>query len=153
MHHSKVNERLNPNTGERFKIGDSREDEFKFDGYIHSVVRKNGYFKEMWRSPEAFDRRQEKKKESKKKRYDFNTKYMNDEKVKRGCNHCGEHFYNDPECLDFHHIDPKTKDVSVARIWRTSLKQLDKMIEEIKKCIVLCSNCHRKETKRIRNEN
>ena len=45
MHHSKVNERLNPNTGERFKIGDSREDGFKFDGYIHSVVRKNGYFK------------------------------------------------------------------------------------------------------------
>lgn len=45
-----------------------------------------------------------------------------------------------PECLDFHHINnAKVKDVSKF------MKQgsYDKMINEIGKCVVLCSNCHR----------
>jgi hypothetical protein len=58
------------------------------------------------------------------------------------CGRCGE---THPACLDFHHI--KEKEASIASmINRGSLtnKLKEKIIEEIKKCEVLCSNCHRK---------
>jgi hypothetical protein len=56
------------------------------------------------------------------------------------CEICGE---SHPACLDFHHIDPSRKKFSVsAKRDRPSLKQLQ---EEIAKCQVLCTNCHRKE--------
>jgi cytochrome c553 len=48
------------------------------------------------------------------------------------CKLCGR-----DECLDFHHIEPGLKDTLV-----TSLP-LEKAKEEAKKCIVVCSNCHR----------
>ncbi len=55
------------------------------------------------------------------------------------CKECG---YN--ECLaalDFHHIDPNTKEFSIAQI-RTNTWETIK--EELDKCIVLCANHHRK---------
>lgn len=61
-------------------------------------------------------------------------------KSERGCLECGE---KDPRCLDWHHVDPKDKLGSVREMawlgWA-----LDRIMDEIKKCIVLCSNCHRK---------
>jgi len=62
------------------------------------------------------------------------------------CAHCGE---NEPVCLDFHHIDPSQKDRDVTK--GISSWSYKKIMEEIKKCIVLCANCHRKEHKRLRN--
>jgi len=46
-----------------------------------------------------------------------------------------------PTMLDFHHIDKTTKSFLVSHA--TSYK---KMIAELNKCCVLCSNCHRIET-------
>ena len=43
--------------------------------------------------------------------------------------------------LDFHHEDPTTKEGNVHRF--VSNGQFAKVYEEIKKCIVLCANCHR----------
>lgn len=63
------------------------------------------------------------------------TEYINAFKI-NGCVLCDEKFYG---ALDFHHIDPKQKDKSVAKM--TSRKAVKK---EIEKCVVLCSNCHRK---------
>jgi hypothetical protein len=55
------------------------------------------------------------------------------------CNKCNE---DDIACLDFHHLDPLEKDAAVGQIARkVSTKRL---LEEIAKCEVLCSNCHRK---------
>jgi CRISPR/Cas system-associated protein Cas10 (large subunit of type III CRISPR-Cas system) len=56
--------------------------------------------------------------------------------IRKECAHCGE---NHPAVLDFHHLDPNTKDDHIASIWSRK-----RIIEEAKKCIVLCSNCHRK---------
>lgn len=56
--------------------------------------------------------------------------------LKVRCERCGE---DHPATLDFHHLDPSKKDVTVARA--TSMKQV---VAEAEKCIVLCSNCHRK---------
>jgi hypothetical protein len=56
------------------------------------------------------------------------------------CSRCPE---SHPSCLDFHHIDPKTKRKGLADLsWKGSRKLI---LEEIKKCECLCSNCHRKE--------
>jgi hypothetical protein len=48
----------------------------------------------------------------------------------------------EPACLDFHHQDRVSKDEAVSRMLTWSM---DKIMHEISKCIVLCSNCHRKE--------
>lgn len=61
-----------------------------------------------------------------------------------GCTHCGE---NDPIVLDLHHVDPSGKDASPASLLKGSL---DVLRAEIRKCIVLCANCHRREHHRIR---
>ena len=60
------------------------------------------------------------------------------EAKKEGCLLCPE---KEPACLDFHHVGKKTYAVSVVMQKSGSIKKLK---EEIKKCVVVCSNCHRK---------
>jgi hypothetical protein len=53
------------------------------------------------------------------------------------CCRCG---YNTcVDAIDFHHKDPAEKDFTIAKAWNN----LPLVIEELKKCIPLCSNCHR----------
>lgn len=56
------------------------------------------------------------------------------------CSNCPE---DHPACLTFHHINPEEKetevDQAVASHWSKK-----RILKEIKKCIVLCSNCHNK---------
>ena len=55
------------------------------------------------------------------------------------CSLCGE---NEAVCLDFHHeLDNKERNVSELINYGRSWKSIKK---EIDKCIVVCSNCHRK---------
>lgn len=54
------------------------------------------------------------------------------------CTKCG---FDHIAALDFHHEDPSTKEYDVNRL--ISNKRFTKAYEEIKKCIVLCANCHR----------
>lgn len=56
-----------------------------------------------------------------------------------GCIICGE---KEPVCLDFHHKNPATKSFDVGKNFH--LKPFPIIEEEIKKCTVLCANCHRK---------
>ena len=44
------------------------------------------------------------------------------------------------QALEFHHLDPAQKDFTISKNPNTSF---DKAIEEIKKCILVCANCHR----------
>lgn len=62
------------------------------------------------------------------------------------CAHCGE---SEPVCLDFHHLDPSTKETNLSK--GISSLSFKKLMDEIKKCIVLCANCHRKEHKRLKD--
>ena len=62
-------------------------------------------------------------------------------KAERGCSRCGE---NDPECLDFHHIDQASKTYTVARLYAGTWKW-ERVLQEIALCELLCANCHRKE--------
>lgn len=56
------------------------------------------------------------------------------------CNRCPE---NHPAVLDFHHTDPNAKELAVSCMVQKGFG-LKKIQEEISKCEVLCSNCHRK---------
>lgn len=57
------------------------------------------------------------------------------------CVQCGESNW---KCLDFHHIDPDSKTDNVSTlVWG---RTMDMVLAEIEKCVVLCSNCHRKLT-------
>ena len=53
------------------------------------------------------------------------------------CERCG---YN--KCiaaLEFHHLDPDEKSFNLTG----STRGIEKQLEESKKCILVCSNCHR----------
>lgn len=58
-----------------------------------------------------------------------------------GCYHCGE---NDVDILEYHHIDPKQKEHELCHLYGY---RLEKIWEELNKCIVVCANCHTKITK------
>ena len=71
------------------------------------------------------------KKQNKKKWMEF--------KSTLACKFCGE---NHPAALDFHHEDPSQKDREVSYFVKNY--QYKRAMEEVKKCLVLCANCHRK---------
>ena len=67
-----------------------------------------------------------------------NRTIINDLKKQGCCAKCGEsRFY----LLDYHHIDPSQKDNTIARMMVHY--NVDSTIQEIEKCVLLCSNCHR----------
>ena len=72
------------------------------------------------------------------KRYNEHRAWLTNIKTSRGCALCPE---THPAVLVFHHRDPNMKSFDMARnAWRKK----ERILEEIKKCDVLCANCHRK---------
>lgn len=57
------------------------------------------------------------------------------------CVLCGE---SDFRCLDFHHKNPKQKDLAISSVGKFGWS-LERIRKELSKCVVLCSNCHRKK--------
>lgn len=53
------------------------------------------------------------------------------------CVRCGYDTYLG--ALEFHHLDPNKKDFTISN----SNMKVKEAVEESKKCILLCSNCHR----------
>jgi hypothetical protein len=61
-------------------------------------------------------------------------------KATLSCIHCGE---NHPATLDFHHHTPHKDNIKISKLLADG--RFSFAIEEIMlKCVVLCSNCHRK---------
>jgi hypothetical protein len=54
------------------------------------------------------------------------------------CVQCGQ---NHPATFDFHHVDSSTKEESVNKLIKN--RAFKRAMEEVKKCVVLCANCHR----------
>lgn len=74
-----------------------------------------------------------------KNRYVKNKQYLDNIKSLGKCEKCG---YNRcVEVLDYHHIDPLTKVGEVSDL--VTKYNIQSALEEIKKCVLLCSNCHR----------
>jgi 5-methylcytosine-specific restriction endonuclease McrA len=54
------------------------------------------------------------------------------------CNSCGfDLFY---EALEFHHLDPSEKDPKFTNVSNWGMERIK---EELSKCVMLCSNCHK----------
>jgi hypothetical protein len=60
--------------------------------------------------------------------------------LKNPCVACGE---KDTSCIDFHHVKPNEKEETLANVI-TNKWGKERIDKEIKKCVCLCSNCHRK---------
>ncbi len=84
--------------------------------------------------------------------YDRKRLMVREYRETRGCQDCGE---NHPAILDLHHTDPSTKHPSLRsrqvddgtgrRTYKGWMGMSFADIEtELQKCIVLCSNCHKK---------
>lgn len=58
------------------------------------------------------------------------------------CMDCGQSYPS--YVMDFDHRDPSTKKFDIAKVYKISSEQ--KLRDEIAKCDVVCSNCHRIRT-------
>lgn len=67
-------------------------------------------------------------------------------KEKLGCSICNYNSYGG--ALDLHHIDPSSKEIRLTATHVFS--QTEKVFNELSKCILVCSNCHRELHHRMR---
>lgn len=91
--------------------------------------------REKWRH--YYYRHPDKSKARRVKSQESNSQYVDSFKDK--CCLCG---ITDKRVLDFHHTGDVKKDRGVATM-RVAGRSKEKILEEIKKCIVVCANCHR----------
>lgn len=93
------------------------------------------------RSKQWYEGNKEKANKKSNKRSQDRRNWINEIKQQHKCIKCGE---NHIACLEFHHLNPIEKKFEIAR----SINQLNiekiEILNEIEKCVVLCSNCHRK---------
>jgi len=83
-------------------------------------------------------------------------KYLDKDKIRRDeyrkliaqykdvpCKDCGKKYR--PHVMDFDHVNPEEKSFTIGRAVAIGIHK-EIVIEEIKKCEVVCSNCHRERT-------
>ena len=94
----------------------------------------NRYKKEYNKRPEVKAKREEQRKNRALRNKNFIMESI------QPCVVCGE---DEPVVIDFHHLDDTQKEYGVSFLVQQSYS-LDKIKNEIDKCVCLCSNCHRK---------
>lgn len=76
----------------------------------------------------------------KRDRYQSDNKARFDEwKKQQQCLICSE---KETCCLDLHHVNPSEKERNVSDVLK--FWSWERLMSEIEKCVVVCSNCHRK---------
>lgn len=70
------------------------------------------------------------------RRQNKQTEFLNS--LKKPCVICGE---KEPVCIDFHHLNKEEKEFTIGKHRSRSKEWL---LNEVSKCVCLCSNCHRK---------
>ena len=111
------------------KHGDVREDGKIFWGYSRGA--------EDWRDPIKFKAAKKRNTERNIRLRNIRKRWLNIYKVRKGCAVCG--YDSHPVALQFDHINPKEKTLDVANMTKHKLKVL---IAELRKCRILCANCH-----------
>lgn len=132
---------MNPYICSVKKCGRCKKEKSKLD--FHSNPSKKDGLQSMCKDcrkeyhKEHYNKNKEKYKNNNKIRRSFLRNFVNRHKGFCGCNICGENrFY----VLDYHHKDDKEKEIS-SMINDTA--SIDKIKNEIRKCDVVCANCHR----------
>ena len=116
----------------KLQHGDVREDGKIFWGY--NKKSKNG---EDWRAPEVFARCKKRITVDNKQIRIRRQAYLDLAKAAHGCCECGE---KHPASLCFHHH----KTNKLFNIGSATHYKWATIVEELKKCFVLCHNCHAK---------
>jgi hypothetical protein len=97
------------------------------------------YYKKYWKDP----KNKEKKYLSAKNRQ-IRIKLKCVEYMGGGCSVCG--YDKCIEALEFHHLDPKTKDKDLSHGRGVDTRiSFDNLKRELNKCILVCANCHREK--------
>ena len=133
-----------------------REDGFIFNGKYYKT--KSGKIKPEFSSLEAFKKLKQRhtryRYERAKRFYIMYYKIISKFKLKKGCSFCN--YKKCSEALQFHHIDKSTKlfGISDKLSKKNNLSKIKwkEIKSEIRKCIILCANCHAEETYRERNK-
>jgi len=97
---------------------------------------RRAYFREYNKG--WYQRHREKILEKRKKRHQEIIEWFRRYKSTLYCMDCGE---NHPACLHFHHRKDEDKKFTIASVVSRA-NSLRQIINEIKKCDVLCANCH-----------
>lgn len=69
---------------------------------------------------------------------------LNNYKMAKGCKECG--YNKHAVALDFDHINPLEKSFNISA--RLDLSTIKTLMKEVRKCQILCANCHRVKTMR-----
>jgi hypothetical protein len=94
------------------------------------------------------DARQQRGQLQRRRRIDGLIAWVDAFKQQRGCRLCEE---SDPSCLDCQPVDPATKTSEISKLIQ-KLVTVEVLKKELEKCVVICSNCHRKHQSRLREE-
>lgn len=70
--------------------------------------------------------------------YERRKAWLNGLKEASPCADCGTSY--PARVMQYHHIDPETKDKSVSVLVRAASRE--RILAEISKCVILCANCH-----------
>lgn len=125
------------------KICTKCEKEKDLSEFYKATRMKDGYMSSCKRCADAAtkiarDRKPAKYKAIRKMVGDQARQRFSDWKREQGCTYCDE---TEPVCLDLHHLDPTEKEVNPSSL---AAHKWERLMEEVKKCIVVCKNCHAK---------
>ena len=132
-----------------FRQRDVREDGFVFKNYYVRINKDTGEESrvyEHWSSKESWKKQLAHKASQKKRNSDSNRQFVKRVKSIYGCSVCG--YKKSLMALHFHHTGPKINEIS--KMFGYSRKSIK---EEMRNCVLVCSNCHcelhEKEQKKI----
>jgi len=120
-------------------FGDVREDGYIFRHYYRN--KPDGNVLEFWNSPDTWKKMDARKAADKKRHSKQMRKIIRRYKTMYGCVFCG--YKKHPDAIHFDHIDPSTKKREISTMWGYSKEAIK---EEMKKCRLLCANCHAEHT-------
>ena len=120
-----------------FLYGEIREDGFTFSHYYYRDGKKHA----AWYSPKTVIKTRLYKKKHKKEQMHKRKKFIRRVKLFLGCIICG--YKQHPHALHFDHIDIKNKKKEISGLVTYSLLTIK---NEMRKCRVLCANCHAEHT-------
>jgi transcription elongation factor Elf1 len=125
------------------KTNEKREDGYTFQ---HYYIR-DGKVSELWYSPKTMSNLKFRKSEQKKKHIKIIRNFTKRVKLYLGCCICG--YKKSSDALQFDHKDIHTKKKEISRMRGYSIKAVK---DEMRKCRVLCANCHAEHTEKQRKE-
>lgn len=122
--------------------------ELREDGYTFMYYYKRGdKVYEMWNSPQTMIKVRSRRRKQQKEHVKKTKKYVKRVKLYFGCQVCG--YKKCSDALQFDHLDVKSKLREVSKMSSCGFKKIK---DEIRKCRVLCANCHAEHTQVQREE-